>query len=88
GCVGCLVGHLFMFLVGGKTPDQSVHLNLTTTYIPKVLSNMPGAGATLNQNTVINISGVSDPREAGKIVSESQGNVNARATQQLTRGPS
>ncbi|WP_404873288.1 phage tail tape measure protein, partial [Klebsiella pneumoniae] len=30
-CVGCLVGHLFMFLVGGKTPDQSVHLNLTTT---------------------------------------------------------
>ncbi|WP_176719072.1 hypothetical protein, partial [Klebsiella pneumoniae] len=33
GCVGCLVGHLFMFLVGGKTPDQSVHLNLTTTHI-------------------------------------------------------
>lgn len=59
----------------------------TRKYIPKVLSNMPGAGATLNQNTVINISGVSDPREAGKIVSESQGNVNARATQQLTRGP-
>ncbi len=22
-----------MFLVGGKTPDQSVHLNLTTTYL-------------------------------------------------------
>ncbi|MGT3604770.1 helix-turn-helix domain-containing protein, partial [Klebsiella pneumoniae] len=33
-CVGCLVGHLFMFLVGGKTPDQSVHLNLTTTGKP------------------------------------------------------
>ncbi|MCK9955352.1 hypothetical protein KQ917_28340, partial [Klebsiella pneumoniae] len=33
GCVGCLVGHLFMFLVGGKTPDQSVHLNLTTTVL-------------------------------------------------------
>ncbi|MDZ0400727.1 hypothetical protein M2C01_15845, partial [Klebsiella pneumoniae] len=32
-CVGCLVGHLFMFLVGGKTPDQSVHLNLTTTML-------------------------------------------------------
>ena len=31
GCVGCLVGHLFMFLVGEKAPDQSVHLNLTTT---------------------------------------------------------
>ncbi len=60
----------------------------TRQYIPKVLSNMPGVGATLNQNTVINISGVSDPREAGKIVSDSQSNVNARATQQLTRGPS
>ncbi|WP_220423742.1 hypothetical protein, partial [Klebsiella pneumoniae] len=35
GCVGCLVGHLFMFLVGGKTPDQSVHLNLTTTPLPE-----------------------------------------------------
>ncbi len=35
----------------------------TVQYIPKVLSNMPGAGATLNQNTVINISGVSDPKE-------------------------
>lgn len=46
------------------------------------------AGATLNQSTVINISGVSDPREAGKIVSDNQGNVNARATQQLTKGPS
>ncbi|MXF49435.1 lytic transglycosylase catalytic [Raoultella sp. Lac2] len=46
------------------------------------------AGATLNQNTVINISGVSDPREAGKIVADNQGNVNSRATQQLTKGPS
>ncbi|WP_259271666.1 glutathione binding-like protein, partial [Klebsiella pneumoniae] len=35
GCVGCLVGHLFMFLVGGKTPDQSVHLNLTTTPVAR-----------------------------------------------------
>ncbi|WP_283184921.1 hypothetical protein, partial [Klebsiella pneumoniae] len=38
GCVGCLVGHLFMFLVGGKTPDQSVHLNLTTTVFSNSLS--------------------------------------------------
>ncbi|MDG0714519.1 hypothetical protein, partial [Klebsiella pneumoniae] len=38
GCVGCLVGHLFMFLVGGKTPDQSVHLNLTTTVLSSRLS--------------------------------------------------
>lgn len=45
------------------------------------------AGATLNQNTVINISGVSDPREAGKVVSDNQSGVNARATQQLNRSP-
>lgn len=46
------------------------------------------AGATVNQNTVINISGVSDPREAGKIVADNQSNVSARTTQQLARGPS
>ncbi|MET5973571.1 hypothetical protein WIA73_20455 [Klebsiella pneumoniae] len=46
------------------------------------------AGATVNQNTVINISGVNDPREAGKIVADHQNNVSARTTQQLTRGPS
>ncbi|WP_260852828.1 hypothetical protein, partial [Klebsiella pneumoniae] len=34
------VGHLFMFLVGGKTPDQSVHLNLTTTNIAYSLSTL------------------------------------------------
>lgn len=45
------------------------------------------AGATLNQNTVINISGVSDPREAGKVVSDNQSGVNSRATQQLNRNP-
>lgn len=60
----------------------------TRNYIPRVMSNMPGGGATLNQNTVINISGVSDPREAGKIVADNQANVNARSTQQLARGPS
>lgn len=46
------------------------------------------AGATVNQNTVINISGVNDPREAGKIVADHQSNVSSRTTQQLTRGPS
>ena len=46
------------------------------------------AGATLHQKTVINISGVSDPREAGKVVSDSQGNTNARMVQQLSKGPS
>ncbi|MGJ4418649.1 hypothetical protein ACP8S1_24705, partial [Klebsiella pneumoniae] len=46
GCVGCLVGHLFMFLVGGKTPDQSVHLNLTTTYCAAgEIENIGGNGA-------------------------------------------
>uniref|UniRef100_UPI0031B5CAE8 LysR substrate-binding domain-containing protein n=1 Tax=Klebsiella pneumoniae TaxID=573 RepID=UPI0031B5CAE8 len=40
GCVGCLVGHLFMFLVGGKTPDQSVHLNLTTTHFLFMLETL------------------------------------------------
>ncbi|MCF0869023.1 alcohol dehydrogenase, partial [Klebsiella pneumoniae] len=40
GCVGCLVGHLFMFLVGGKTPDQSVHLNLTTTQVLTALNGL------------------------------------------------
>ncbi len=60
----------------------------TSAIYPESVEQYAGAGATLNQNTVINISGVSDPREAGKIVSESRGNVNARATQQLTRGPS
>ncbi|MBK4119151.1 transglycosylase SLT domain-containing protein [Pluralibacter gergoviae] len=58
----------------------------TRQYIPKVLSNMPGAGATLNQETNIHIHGVSDPREAGKLVADSQGNVNSLATQQLSRG--
>ncbi|MDZ1094343.1 hypothetical protein M2U11_28570, partial [Klebsiella pneumoniae] len=40
GCVGCLVGHLFMFLVGGKTPDQSVHLNLTTTVHRQIIPEL------------------------------------------------
>ncbi len=59
----------------------------TRNYVPRVLSNMPGAGATLNQETIINIHGVTDPREAGKIVSDSQNNVNSMATQQLIRSP-
>ncbi|MGU9518641.1 hypothetical protein ACV3JQ_29000, partial [Klebsiella pneumoniae] len=46
GCVGCLVGHLFMFLVGGKTPDQSVHLNLTTTDPALYAAPRRGGGTT------------------------------------------
>ncbi|WP_440052236.1 hypothetical protein, partial [Klebsiella pneumoniae] len=37
------VGHLFMFLVGGKTPDQSVHLNLTTTDLRKSFQGRAGS---------------------------------------------
>ncbi|MGS6066733.1 EF-hand domain-containing protein, partial [Klebsiella pneumoniae] len=44
GCVGCLVGHLFMFLVGGKTPDQSVHLNLTTTRLGNQMRRLDTSG--------------------------------------------
>ncbi|WP_227627542.1 hypothetical protein, partial [Klebsiella pneumoniae] len=52
GCVGCLVGHLFMFLVGGKTPDQSVHLNLTTTY--PSFKRLFGASFFQHGKTVVN----------------------------------
>ncbi|ELY2859488.1 hypothetical protein SMC83_001931 [Cronobacter sakazakii] len=45
------------------------------------------AGATLNQNTVINISGVSDPREAGNIIAGKQAGVMANGIQQLQTGP-
>ncbi|WP_227626953.1 hypothetical protein, partial [Klebsiella pneumoniae] len=48
GCVGCLVGHLFMFLVGGKTPDQSVHLNLTTT----LREVAPRSGGAFNDSVI------------------------------------
>lgn len=42
-------------------------------------------GPSFNQQTTINISGVSDPREVGNTVAEKQSQVNARATQQLVR---
>lgn len=57
----------------------------TRNYVPRVLSNMPGSGASLHQETVINIHGVSDPREAGNIVADKQNQVSSRATQQLMR---
>ncbi|WP_447870328.1 lytic transglycosylase domain-containing protein, partial [Serratia fonticola] len=45
----------------------------TRNYIPRVRSNMPGAGGnSLNQQTVINISGVSDPVRAGMEVVDRQ----------------
>ncbi|CCF09298.1 transglycosylase SLT domain-containing protein [Pantoea ananatis] len=57
----------------------------TRNYVPRVLSNMPG-GASMHQETVINIHGVSDPREAGNIIADKQNQVNSRATQQMSRG--
>lgn len=57
----------------------------TRQYIPKVLSNMPGSGATLNQETNIHIHGVNNPREAANLVVERQNTVNNRAIQDLGR---
>ena len=58
----------------------------TRQYIPKVLSNMPGSGATLNQETNIHIHGVNNPREAANLVVERQNAINNRATQDLAGG--
>lgn len=58
----------------------------TRQYIPKVLSNMPGGGATLNQETNIHIHGVNNPREAANLVVEKQNAINNRATQDLAGG--
>lgn len=60
----------------------------TRNYIPRVLSNMPGAGGnSLNQQTVINIHGVNDPARAGMEVADRQTGVNSRLTQQLYARP-
>lgn len=60
----------------------------TRNYIPRVLSNMPGAsGNSLNQQTVINIHGVNDPARAGMEVADRQTGVNSRLTQQLYARP-
>jgi len=56
----------------------------TRNYIPRVLSNMPGTGATITQETNIHIHGVSDPSRAGSEIADRQMGVNSRLTQQLT----
>lgn len=56
----------------------------TRNYVPRVLSNMPGAGASINQETNIHIHGVSDPSRAGSEIADRQMGVNSRLTQQLT----
>jgi hypothetical protein len=60
----------------------------TRNYIPRVLSNMPSAGApTISQETNIHIHGVSDPGQAGKAVADQQTSVNSRLSQTLATGP-
>ncbi|NMP26844.1 transglycosylase SLT domain-containing protein [Rahnella sp. SAP-1] len=60
----------------------------TRNYVPRVLSNMPGGGkgASIQQETTININGVSDPMRAGKEVVDRQTGVNSRLTQQVAAG--
>nr|DAL09326.1 MAG TPA_asm: tail tape measure [Caudoviricetes sp.] len=59
----------------------------TRNYVPRVLSNMPGAGASITQETNIHIHGVSDPGQAGKAVADQQTSVNSRLSQTLATGP-
>ncbi len=59
----------------------------TRNYIPKVMSNMPASAPVIQQETNINIHGVSDPREAARLTVERQKGVNSQLTQQLPMGP-
>ncbi|HHY0812919.1 TPA: transglycosylase SLT domain-containing protein [Klebsiella pneumoniae] len=60
----------------------------TREYIPRVQSNMPQSSSpTINQETTINIHGVTDPREAGNIVAGKQQGIMSNGIQQLTTGP-
>ncbi len=59
----------------------------TRNYIPKVMSNMPTSSPVIQQETNINIHGVSDPREAARLTVDRQKGVNSQLTQQLPAGP-
>ncbi|HHH9949103.1 TPA: transglycosylase SLT domain-containing protein [Escherichia coli] len=59
----------------------------TRNYIPKVMSNMPTSAPVIQQETNINIHGVSDPREAARLTVDRQNGVNSQLTQQLPAGP-
>ncbi|HAS0832461.1 MULTISPECIES: transglycosylase SLT domain-containing protein [Enterobacter] len=59
----------------------------TRNYIPKVMSNMPTSTPVIQQETNINIHGVSDPREAARLTVDRQKGVNSQLTQQLPAGP-
>jgi len=84
----------------GVSPDVALNLNnpqVMTSLMQSMArkegfsnwnSSLAGqaAGASMHQETVINIHGVSDPREAGNIIADKQNQVAARATQQMSRG--
>lgn len=59
----------------------------TRNYIPKVMSDMPTSAPVIQQETNINIHGVSDPREAARLTVDRQKGVNSQLTQQLPAGP-
>ncbi|WP_038348732.1 transglycosylase SLT domain-containing protein [Escherichia coli] len=59
----------------------------TRNYIPKVMSNMPTSAPVIQQETNINIHGVSDPLEAARLTVDRQKGVNSQLTQQLPAGP-
>lgn len=61
------------------------HENGRNIYPSELVNRAAGGGASLHQETVINIHGVSDPKEAGNIVADKQNQVSSRATQQLMR---
>lgn len=60
----------------------------TRNYIPKVMSNMPSSSPVIQQETNINIHGVSDPREAARLTVDRQKGVNSQLTQQAYARPS
>lgn len=66
------------------------HENGRNPYPSELVRMAAGGGTSQNiqQETVINIHGVSDPREAANITVERQKNVNSQLTQQLRRIPS
>ncbi|QHM71274.1 transglycosylase SLT domain-containing protein [Mixta intestinalis] len=58
----------------------------TRNYIPRVLSNMPGAGGSgIQQETTINVYGATDPVATGMDIAGRQTGVNARLIGQLTQ---
>ncbi len=84
----------------GVSPDAVLNLNNPNT-MASLMQSMArkegysnwqsplarqAAGATINQETNINIHGVSDPRAAGKEVADRQSGVNSRTLQEWQRG--